>query len=71
MLTRTDPKPVAIVTCVNAAMDSNRPGWNRDGRGDSRKMDTDCQYNEFSMAAFLGVVQACNAVGRCPRFKMW
>jgi hypothetical protein len=52
---------VAVVNCVNGAMNANRPGWNSDGNGDSRTMDKDFHYDVHSMPAFLGVVSRCLA----------
>jgi hypothetical protein len=51
----------AVIKCVNGALDANRPGWNSDGRGDSRTMDKDLHYDVHSMPAFLGVVSRCLA----------
>ena len=52
---------VAVVNCVNGALDANRPGWNSDGNGNSRIMGKDFHYDAHSMPAFLGVVSRCLA----------
>jgi hypothetical protein len=56
-----DAKRVAVINCVNGALDANRPGWNRDGRGNGRTMDKDFHYDVHGMPAFLGVVSRCLA----------
>jgi hypothetical protein len=59
-------KRIAVISCVNGAMDANRPGWNDDSHGDSRTMDKDFHYDRHSMPAFLGVVSRCLA----PKYKL-
>jgi hypothetical protein len=49
-----DPKNGAINSCVNALMDSARPGWSDNG-----KMDADYKYNNHSMRAFLSTIKSC------------
>lgn len=49
-----DPKNGAINSCVNALMDAARPGWTDNGQ-----MDSDYQYNDHSMRAFLSSIKAC------------
>jgi hypothetical protein len=49
-----DPKNTAVVDCVNALMNTARPGWNDNG-----KMDADYRYNSHSMRAFLSSVSSC------------
>jgi hypothetical protein len=59
-------KRIAVINCVNGAMDANRPGWNSDGQGDKRAMGKDFHYDIHSMPAFLGVVSRCLA----PNFTL-
>jgi len=54
-----DAKRAAVIECVKGAMGTNFPGWNDDGRGLSRAMDTDFQANVNSMQALLDVVRDC------------
>lgn len=56
-----EARRVAVIDCVNGALDANRPGWNADGHGDSRTMDKDLHYDVHSIPAFLGVVSRCLA----------
>jgi hypothetical protein len=42
---------IAVVASVNGFMDDNRPGWNADGQGDTRKLGADYHYPAPSIPA--------------------
>jgi hypothetical protein len=54
-----DAKRAVVVGCVNSFMDQNRPGWNADLHGDSRKMGQDYHYPPKSIPVVLGAIRDC------------
>jgi hypothetical protein len=54
-----EAKRAAVVNCVNSFMDQNRPGWNADLHGDSRKMGQDYHFPPQSMPVVLGAIRDC------------
>ena len=54
-----DAKRAAVISCVNSFMDQNRPGWNADLHGDSRKMAQDYHFPPQSMPVVLGAIRDC------------
>jgi|SRR5262245_8879164 len=54
-----DAKRTAVIECVNGAMDTNFKGWNDDGRGLGKNMETDLRADVNSMQGLLDVVRGC------------
>lgn len=54
-----DAKRAAVVACVNAFMDQNRPGWNADLQGDGRKMAQDYHFPQQSIPPMLNAIRDC------------
>lgn len=51
---------IAVVNCVNRFMDTHRPGWNNDLRGDDRSMGADYHYPPQAIPApVLSDIQTC------------
>jgi hypothetical protein len=54
-----DAKRTVVIGCVNSFMDQNRPGWNHDLQGDTRKTGADYHFPPESIPLVLQAVRDC------------